>query len=223
MTFSIVARDTSSGKFGVAISTRNLAVGALCCHAQAGIGAIATQASTNPLLGINGLRLLAEGLDAQATLNRLSEGDEGRAHRQLHIVDQTGKTAAWTGDQCVDWAGNRALSGFSVAGNMLTGADVIAAMAAAYAAQPETVPLAERLLSALAAGQAAGGDKRGRQSAALLIVSTELYPDLDLRVDDHVDPVAELHRIYQESQKDYYQTFRKNMPTQANPFGNHNS
>jgi uncharacterized Ntn-hydrolase superfamily protein len=219
MTFSIVARDAASSKFGIAIATRHLAVGALCCHAQSGIGAIATQASTNPLLGIRGLRLLAEGINAEDTLRLLLNSDEGRDHRQVHIVDHHGQTAGWTGEKCVTWAGSNAMPGFSVAGNMLANADVIAAMAAEYTAPHETLPFAERLLNALRAGEAAGGDKRGRQSAALRIVGTELYPELDLRVDDHPDPIAELYRIYSESQKDYYQTFRKNMPGQAQPFG----
>lgn len=217
MTFSIVARDEATGMMGVAVSTKNLAVGALVPFAKAGVGAIATQALTNPLLGIQGLELL-ETEDAKTALERLIETDEGRNHRQLHLVDRYGTTAAWTGNECIDWAGHLQFPGFSVAGNMLVGEATIQAMAEQYQKEVNE-SFADRLLSALAAGQAAGGDKRGRQSAALYIMDDDLYAALDLRVDDHPDPVPELRRIYNQSQQDYYVSFRRSLPSRHHPFG----
>ena len=216
MTFSIVAWDQVTGMTGVAVSTKHLAVGALVPFAQTGIGAIATQGLTNPLLGIQGLKLL-ESEDAQTTLDRLLRTDAGRDHRQLHLVDRAGNTAAWTGDECVGWAGHQTFSGFSVAGNMLAGSATIEAMAATY--QQAQTEFVDRLLLALAAGQAAGGDKRGQQSAALYVVSTEAYPYLDLRVDDHHSPIVELQRLHHESQQEYYVSFRRSLPTQNDPTG----
>jgi uncharacterized Ntn-hydrolase superfamily protein len=218
MTFSIVAWDRETGRTGVAISTKNLAVGALCSHVGAGLGAIATQATTNPILGVRGLRLLAEDLDAEDALKLLLKADEGRDHRQLHLVDRNGGTAAWTGAQCVDWAGHKTYPYFSVAGNMLTGQAVIEAMAESYQLNAP-LSFAERLIVSLDVAQSAGGDKRGQQSAALLVFSTEVYPELDLRVDDHVDPIVELRRIYEESQKAYYQNFRRSLPSRQHAAG----
>jgi len=217
MTFSIVARDEATGMMGVAVSTKNLAVGALVPFARAGVGAIATQALTNPFIGIQGLELL-ETEDAKTALNILLQTDEGRDHRQFHLVDRDGTTAAWTGQECVDWAGHFCFPGFSVAGNMLVGEATIQAMADHYQ-KSFTTPFADRLLLALEAGQAAGGDKRGRQSAALYIMDTDPYAVLDLRVDDHPDPVPELRRIYDQSQQDYYVSFRRSLPSRHAPFG----
>lgn len=217
MTFSIVALDQKTGKLGTAVSTANLAVGAVGYQAQAGIGIIATQHDPHPILGFRGLRFLAEGVSAEDVIELLLKNDEGRSRRQIHLVDCDGNTVGWTGD-CVDWAGHKTFNGFSVAGNMLVGEETIIAMAEEYQANIN-VPFPERLLLALEAGQEAGGDKRGRQSAALYVVGKEEYADLDLRVDDHEYPVAELRRIYQESQKPYYLAFRKIMPTEANPHG----
>jgi len=217
MTFSIIAGDPRTGQLGIAVSTANLAVGAVGYHARAGVGLIATQADPHPILGFKGLRLLAEEIEPETVLDILLKSDAGRARRQIHLIDSQGKTAGYTGD-CVDWAGHQPYSGFSVAGNMLVGEETVTAMAATYQSHMQA-PLPERLMLALEAGQAAGGDKRGRQSAALYVVSTELYADIDLRVDDHADPIAELRRLYQESQKPYYVAFRQIMPTQANPAG----
>lgn len=219
MTFSIVAWDAATGMSGVAVATKHLAVGALVPFAQAGVGSIATQGLTNPLFGIRGLELL-ETCDAQSALALLLQDDEGKHHRQLHLVDRAGNTAAWTGEECVGWAGHQALSSFSVAGNMLVSAAPIAAMVEAYQSNPEA-ELGDRLLLALEAGEAAGGDRRGRQSAALYLVSTEPYPHLDLRVDDHAEPIAELRRLFLEAQQEYYVAFRRSLPTQANPAGTH--
>jgi uncharacterized Ntn-hydrolase superfamily protein len=218
MTFSIVARDALTGMLGIAVTTKFFGVGSLCPFARAGVGAVATQALVNPTYGPRGLDLLEQGLSPDEVADRLLADDEGRNHRQLHLVDAHGRVAARSGAECVDWFGHQTYDGYSVAGNMLARPAVIAETARAYAAAAAGEPLAERLIRALEAGQAAGGDKRGRQSAALYIVSTEVYPYLDLRVDDHPDPVAELRRLYEESKAEYL-PFKDKLPTHANPAG----
>lgn len=217
MTFSIVARDPHSGMMGVAVSTKNLAVGALVPFAKSHTGAIATQATTNPMLGIHGLDLLGQH-DAETTLQQLLSQDAGRDHRQIHLVDRHGKTAAWTGPDCVEWGGHLTFVNVSIAGNMLVSSDTVQAMADAYHTHTN-IMFSERLLLALAAGQSAGGDKRGRQSAALYIVDDQIYPFLDLRVDDHRHPIDELKRLLVESQQDYYQDFRRSLPTRTSAWG----
>ena len=217
MTFSIAGFDEGTGAFGVAVTTKFFGVGSLCPFVEAGVGAVATQAFVNPTFGPRGLRLLAEGRSAQEVLDSLIQSDEGREHRQLHIVDRKGRTAAWTGKETVTWAGHSPRKGFSVAGNMLVGEPTIMQMAEAYEAN-SGIELAERLLRALEAGQAAGGDKRGRQSAALKVVTTEEYPHLDIRVDDHPDPVAELRRLFEEAKREYL-PFKQFLPTRARPAG----
>jgi uncharacterized Ntn-hydrolase superfamily protein len=192
-------------------------VGSLCPFAKAGVGAVATQAFVNPTFGPRGLRLLEEGIAPEDVVALLLKSDEGREHRQLHLVDRYGRTAAFTGSETVEWAGHKTFPYFSVAGNMLSNAQVIEAMAEAYQANMDQ-PFAERLIRALEAGQLAGGDKRGRQSAALYIMSTEVYPKLDLRVDDHPDPVAELRRLYEEAKKEFI-PFQQFLPTAAQPAG----
>jgi len=194
MTWSILARD-DEGRFGAAIASRFFAVGALCVHTRRGVGAVATQALMNPLYGPAGLDLLAAGHVASAVIERLTAPDAGRAQRQLHLLPARGAPAAFTGAQCVDWCGQQAGDDFSVAGNMLAGAQVIEASAQAFR-DTRGRPLAERLLAALAAGDAAGGDKRGKQSAALRIHADEDHAQLDLRVDDHAEPIIELQRLY---------------------------
>ena len=194
MTWSLVARDPATGAFGVAVATRFFAVGALCPHADGGVGALATQALINPTFGPRGLRLLREGLLAQQVLEALVSSDPGRAVRQLHLQDSRGGVAVHTGDECVPWCGHLLRDGFSVAGNMLAGPQVLEHTAQAYE-DGRDLPFAQRLIRALLAGEAVGGDKRGKQSAALRIHTTEEYPALDLRVDDHPDPLAELARL----------------------------
>lgn len=220
MTFSIVAWDSKTQMTGVAVATKHLAVGALVPHAKAGVGAIATQGQTNPLLGISGLQLLEQRLINSGFSDRLSVddviqilllGDRDLHQRQLHLVDSCGQTAAWTGDNCVGWAGHLTFTDFSVAGNMLVGEQVLTAMADAYQSNPN-IEFCDRLLQAMEAGEAAGGDKRGRQSAALYVVHQDSYSHLDLRVDHHDDPLVELRYLLTESQKDYYQSFRQSMP-----------
>lgn len=216
MTWSILARD-ASGAFGVAIASRFFAVGALCPHARGGVGALATQALVNPLYGPPGLEMLARGASADEVVRTLTGADAGRDHRQLHVIDTRGTTAAHTGSACIDWCGQLAGDGWSIAGNMLAGSRVIDDTAAAYEAA-RALPLAERLLAALDAGDAAGGDKRGKQAAALLIVTTEDYPSLTLRVDDHPEPFLELRRLYRKS-LERFQPFTACLPSKANPAG----
>jgi uncharacterized Ntn-hydrolase superfamily protein len=164
-------------------------------HARAGVGAIATQALMNPLYGPQGLERLARGESAAAVVAALTGADAGRSQRQLHVLPARGPGAAHTGSDCVGWCGHELFDGFSVAGNMLAGAAVLRATADTFAAGRGR-PLAQRLIDAMRAGEAAGGDKRGRQSAALRIQGPEDYAELDLRVDDHADPLAELQRLH---------------------------
>lgn len=217
MTFSIAARDEDTGAFGVAVSTKFFGVGSLCPFVRAGIGAVATQAFVNPTFGPRGLRLLKEGQSAHEVLDVLISSDDGREHRQLHLVDRQGGVAAWTGKETVSWAGHGPRAGFSVAGNMLVGEPTIMRMAEMYEAN-QGIEFAERLLRALEAGQAAGGDKRGRQSAALKVATTEKYLHLDIRVDDHPDPVAELRRLFEEAKKEYL-PLKQFLPSRAKPAG----
>ena len=208
-TFSITARCGRSGAFGIAVATRVPAVGAGVPHLRAGVGAIATQARTNPYLGIDGLELLAEGGSAEEVRAALVAWDPAIEERQFTIVDVRGTVAAHTGSETHAYAGHRLREGVIVAGNLLTGPTVLEAMMASYEAAPTFRPappeaeyveaelvLAERLLGALEAGQAAGGDRRGKQSAAVRVVRAEAYPFLDLRVDEHTDPIPELRRVY---------------------------
>jgi uncharacterized Ntn-hydrolase superfamily protein len=216
-TFSITARCPRTGMVGVAVATKLPAVGALCPYVRAGAGAIASQSLVNPFLGLRGLELLQHGIPAQEALERLLAADDGRDLRQLAVVDRDGGTAIFTGGRCEGWHGHRMGSGYVVAGNFLTGEDVVASMAAAFeAAIEETLP--ERLVRALEAGQAAGGDKRGKQSAALRVAWREEYPHVDLRVDDAPDPVTELRRLYGVF-VGQLQPFLDVLPTQANPAG----
>jgi uncharacterized Ntn-hydrolase superfamily protein len=209
MTWSILARD-ENGNVGAAIASRFFAVGALCVHTRRAVGALSTQALMNPLYGPAGLDQLAAGLSAQDTVNHLTNADEGRAQRQLHVLPASGRPAAHTGSACVDWCGHLLFDDFSVAGNMLAGPAVIEATAQAYR-DAQGKPLAERLLAAMAAGEAAGGDKRGKQAAALRIHGDEDYPALDIRVDDHDEPIVELHRLYEKS-LERYQPFMACLP-----------
>jgi uncharacterized Ntn-hydrolase superfamily protein len=220
MTWSIVARDAASGAFGVAVTTKAFAMGARCPHAMSGVGAIATQSFTNPMFGTRGLRLLQEGVAAQDVVAILTDGDEGRAIRQLHLIDAKGRNAAYTGASCIDWCGHRLGDGISVAGNMLAGKAVVDDSFESYvtATAAGTQTFAERLIGALDAGQAAGGDKRGRQSAALLVYSTEDVAGIDLRVDDHPEPLAELRRLLGVYYRDSA-PFRAIFPTRARPSG----
>ena len=216
MTWSIVARD-ADGSFGVAIASRFLAVGALCVHTRRAVGALSTQALMNPLYGPAAIELLADGVAPDEVVTRLTDADDGRAQRQLHLIGARGRAAAYTGSHCIDWCGHRIHDDFSVAGNMLAGTDVIDATVAAYAAGA-SLPLAERLIAAMDAGERAGGDRRGKQAAALRIHGDEDYPSLDLRVDDHEEPLLELRRLYEKS-LERLQPFIACLPGRRDPVG----
>ncbi|MGY3591061.1 putative Ntn-hydrolase superfamily protein [Bradyrhizobium sp. USDA 4341] len=217
MTWSIIARDSTTGQLGIAVATRFFAVGALVPHIAPGIGAIATQALVNPYYGIDGLALLRDGKSPHEAIAALLASDGGRESRQVHVMDGKGRIAAHSGKDCIDWFGHIAGDGFSIAGNMLAGPAVLDETARIYAAN-EKLPFAERLIKAMFAGETAGGDKRGKQSAALLIHGTEQWPLLDLRVDDHADPLRELERLEAVS-REHWVPFRDFMPTRNNPAG----
>ena len=217
MTWSIIAKDPETGSFGVAVTTKFFAVGALCPHGTAKIGALATQALVNPLYGTDGMRFLAEGRSAEEIVAVLTAQDPGRESRQLHVIDRDGKTAAHTGRECIDWCGHLTDEGVSVAGNMLAGPTVIQATLETYQGRMD-LPFADRLLTALDAGQAEGGDKRGKQSAALKVWRDEPYPMLDLRVDDHAEPLHELRRLYSVAHERFL-AFMDAMATRSNPGG----
>ena len=217
MTWSIIARDDATGRLGIAVATCFFAVGALVPHVRTGAGAVATQAFINPGYGPAGLALLARGATAEATVAGLIAKDMGRDHRQVHVMDRSGRSAAHTGAQCIGWCGHLAGHGFSLAGNMLAGARVLAETRRAYE-QGLGIPFARRLVAAMRAGEAAGGDKRGRQSAALLVHDGEDYPLLDLRVDDHADPLGELARL-EVVARERFVHFRRQMPSRAAPSG----
>jgi uncharacterized Ntn-hydrolase superfamily protein len=200
-TYSIVACDLEARQWGVAVQSKFLAVGAICPFAEAEVGAVATQSYVNPRYGPDGLALLREGLSAGEAVERLTAADEGRAERQVGIVDSRGQAATYTGEACVDWAGGRTGPGYAAQGNILVGEETVAALAATFEANAP-LPLVQRLIDCLAAAQAAGGDRRGQQSASLLVVQRDGgYAGLsdilvDLRVDDHERPIEELRRIY---------------------------
>jgi uncharacterized Ntn-hydrolase superfamily protein len=216
MTWSIVARD-ASGALGVIVASRFFAVGALCPHAHSGVGALCTQALVNPLYGPRGLALLAKDNAPADVVRTLTFADAGRDHRQLHMIDTEGNIAAHTGVECIEWCGQISGDGFSVAGNMLAGPQVLEDTAQFYDAARE-LPFAERLIAAMEAGEAVGGDKRGKQAVALIVCTTEAYPVLDLRVDDHEDPLGELNRLYVKS-LERFQPFVACLPSRARPAG----
>ena len=216
MTWSILARD-ESGYFGMAIASRFFAVGSLCVHSRREVGALSSQALLNPLYGQAGLDLLAQGLSSEQTIATLIAKDQGRDQRQLHILPFKGLPAAHTGSACVDWCGHLLEDGLSIAGNMLAGPKVLEHTAQAFK-DTRGRPMGERLLAALDAGQAAGGDKRGKQAAALKIHRDEDYLQLDLRVDDHEEPFVELRRLYNKS-LERFQPFLECLPSRHRPSG----
>jgi uncharacterized Ntn-hydrolase superfamily protein len=200
-TYSIVACDLDAGQWGVAVQSKFLAVGSVVPWAEPHVGAIATQSYANPRYGPDGLALLREGRSAAEVVEALTVADEGRAERQLGIVDGQGRAATFTGDECHEWAGGRTGNGYAAQGNILVSEETVAALAATFE-QNGHLSLAERLIECLAAAQAAGGDRRGQQSASLLVVEKDAgYASLsdvivDLRVDDHERPIVELRRLY---------------------------
>ena len=200
-TYSIVACDLDAGQWGVAVQSKFLAVGSVVPWAEPRVGAIATQSYANPRYGPEGLALLREGRSAEETVEALTAADEGRAERQVGVVDGQGRAATFTGAECHEWAGGRTGQGYAAQGNILVSEETVDALAVTFG-QNGHLSLAERLIECLAAAQAAGGDRRGQQSAALLVVEKDAgYANLsdvvvDLRVDDHESPIAELRRLY---------------------------
>lgn len=215
MTWSILARDPATGEVGAAGASRFLAVGALVPRIEGGVGAACTQALVNPFLAPDALVRLRGGEAPDTALAALVAADAGAAARQFHLLGADGRSARHTGSGCVEWCGHLDGPDLSVAGNMLAGPQVLEATRDAFLATAG-LPLAERLLAAMEAGEGAGGDKRGRQSAAIQIASRDAYPDLDLRVDDHPDPLAELRRLYRVWHG-YARHFRRFLPGRDHP------
>jgi uncharacterized Ntn-hydrolase superfamily protein len=194
MTWSIVTHDPITGAFAVAVATKAFAVGASCPFVRAGVGAVSTQSMTNRYLGPAILDAMARGLPPDAAIEGALAGDAGSGLRQVHAVDRFGRTAAWTGRNCVEWCGSLTADSVSVAGNMLSGEPTIAETLKAFRVHDD-LDLPERLMRAMEAGEAAGGDRRGKQSAAMVLTTTEDFPDLNLRVDDAPEPLVELRRL----------------------------
>jgi uncharacterized Ntn-hydrolase superfamily protein len=216
MTWSILARDPATGTIGVAVASRFFAVGAICPFVEGRVAAMATQALVNPLYAIHAMPRLRAGEVPDAVLKSLVSPDPGSDQRQFHILDATGRIAQYTGKNCVSWAGHVAAENVSVAGNMLAGEATVRATMEAYLTA--TGSMAERLLTAMEAGEAAGGDKRGKQSAGLKVASRDPYPDLDVRADDHPDPLAELRRLHRVS-LERFAVFRRLLPGDDSPWG----
>lgn len=217
-TFSIAARCERTGMLGVAVSTAVPGVGGICPFIAPNCGAVSTQSWVNPYLGIDGIALLSKGMSAQAALDKLMSEDPGRDVRQVGVVDKGGQSAAHTGQNCVAWAGHITGEDFAVQGNMLVGSSTVEAMATAFK-RAKDLDLPERLIVVLEAGQTAGGDKRGRQSAAVKVFWKEAFPYLDLRVDEHRHPVAELRRVFEVARQQLL-PFVDGMPSRENPLGN---
>lgn len=216
-TFSIVGHCTQSGMLGVAVSTAVPAVGALCPHVKAGVGAVSTQSWVNPYLAIEALQLMERGAPGPEALEQVLAADDGADLRQIGVVDAQGRSASWSGDGCTSWYGHITEENFAVQGNMLVGEATLTAMAEAFR-DSAPLDLAERLLLALEAGNAAGGDKRGKQSAALVIQGPEPYTRLNMRVDDHAEPFVELRRLYGVAQERFI-PFSRAFPTPERPYG----
>jgi uncharacterized Ntn-hydrolase superfamily protein len=216
MTWSILARDPATGTLGVAVASRFFAVGAICPHVEGNVAALATQALVNPMYAVHAMPRLRAGEAPDAVLTSLVSPDLGADQRQFHILDATGRIAQHTGIHCVDWAGHVSAENVSVAGNMLSGEATVRATLEAYLSA--TGSMAERLLTALEAGEKAGGDKRGKQSAGLKVASLDPYPDLDIRADDHPDPLAELRRLYRVS-LERFAVFRRFLPGAVSEWG----
>jgi uncharacterized Ntn-hydrolase superfamily protein len=217
MTWSIIFHERATGRIGIAVATKFFAVGARVPHIAPQMGAVCTQALTNPLYGPRGLQLIRDGVGAADVVRLLTTPDAGRDHRQLHVMGADGKFAARTGAECVPWCGHWIGDDFSVAGNMLAGSEVVSETVRVLRERAD-LPLPRRLIAAMQAGEAAGGDKRGKQSAALMIYGDQDYSELDLRVDDHAEPLGELARLEAVSRERWIH-FRAFVPTRENPAG----
>jgi uncharacterized Ntn-hydrolase superfamily protein len=216
MTWSILARDPATGTIGVAVASRFFAVGAICPFVEGRVAALATQALVNPMYAVHAMPRLRAGEAPDAILTSLVSPDPGSAQRQFHILDAAGRIAQHTGADCVSWAGHVAAENVSVAGNMLAGEATIRATLDAYLSASGS--MAERLLTAMEAGEQAGGDKRGKQSPGLKIASNDPYPDLDIRADDHPDPLTELRRLCRVS-LERFAVFRRLLPGSDSAWG----
>jgi len=216
-TFSIAGRCERTGRLGVAVSTADVGAGRMVTWAKARVGAVATQSWPNLYLAIDALRLMEQGVAAPDALASVLADDPGRAVRQLGVVDSRGGSATFSGEECTTWYGGINGPNFAAQGNMLVRGETVSAMAGSFERTTE-LDLAERLVQALEAGQAGGGDKRGRQCAALLIVDREEFPVWDLRVDESANPVPELRRIYEIAKTDLL-PFVEGLPTRSNPMG----
>lgn len=217
MTWSIVAKDERTGAFGTLCASKALAVGAVVPYGAGRTGALATQALANPFFGVDGLRMLQEGCASRHVAEALTAADGGRDHRQFHLVDRDGAPAAYTGSACIGWSGSVAGPSVSVAGNMLTGQEVVEATLNAYLAA-SALDFDERLIVAMEAGERLGGDKRGRQSCAIRIWTDAPFPNFDLRVDDHLEPLQELRRLWRLAHQGYV-PFQRALPSRSNPVG----
>jgi len=217
MTWSVIFRERDGGRIAIAVATKFFAVGARVPYVEPQKGAVATQALLNPLYGIDGLKLIRDGVGAQDLVRILTSRDEGQAHRQVHVLGADGKFAAHTGAECVPWCGHWIGEDFSVAGNMLAGPQVISETVRVLRKRDD-LPLPRRLITAMKAGEKVGGDKRGKQSAALVIYGSNEYSDLDLRVDDHVEPLLELARL-EAASRERWTHFRPFLATRQNPAG----
>lgn len=217
MTWSIVVREPATGRFAVAVTTCAFAVGARVPAGGGRIGALASQAFTNPLYMVDGLDLLREGRPADEIVAILTGADPGRDHRQLHVIDRDGRTARHTGEACIPWCGAVFAENVSVAGNMLAGPQVVEATLESYLANGH-LDLDDRLITALDAGQAVGGDKRGKMSAGMKIWDTEPFPVFDVRVDHHDEPLVEMRRLWRIAHQRFV-PYQAACPTRANPAG----
>jgi uncharacterized Ntn-hydrolase superfamily protein len=218
-TFSIAGRCERTGQLGVAVSTADVGAGRLVTWARAGVGAVATQSWPSLYLAIDALRAMESGASAAEAMETVLQGDPGRGVRQLGVVDARGGSASFSGDDCTEWYGEISGPNFAAQGNMLIRGETVSALAESFqSTEGSDLDLAERLMRALEAGQAGGGDKRGRQCAALLVVDREEYPLWDLRVDEHPQPVAELRRVAEVARLDLL-PFVKGLPTRSNPLG----
>jgi uncharacterized Ntn-hydrolase superfamily protein len=216
MTWSILVRDPATGALGAAVASRFFAVGGICLYGEGGVAALSTQALVNPMYGVHAMPRLRAAEPADAVLPSLVSPDPGAGQRQFHIIDAAGRIAQHTGTDCVAWAGHVRGPDVSVAGNMLAGPQTVQATLDAWLGSTGT--MAERLLEAMQAGEAAGGDKRGKQSAALRIWTRDPYPDLDIRADDHPDPLSELWRLYRVS-LERFAVFRRFLPGRDSAWG----
>jgi uncharacterized Ntn-hydrolase superfamily protein len=216
-TFSIVGRCGRTGQVGGAVASAGPGVGPMCLFARSGVGAVSSQSWCNPYLAYDGLDLMEQGMSPQELCDKLLAEDPGREIRQIGYVDAKGRSAAFTGKDCAQWNGHITGPDFSSQGNLLVGGDTVKAMAETFQ-RLEALDLAERLIAALEAGDAAGGDARGKQGAAVLVMHKERYPLVDLRADEHRHPVVELRRVYEVAR---YQSlpFVAQMPTRDNPLG----